>query len=351
MNTGFEFETSEEQTEDNENSTYWTRDEIIKHLDDNPRPDEEICEQSGFYDERIKMMDEILENGVYKRIIRYGSGDVIGKDSAVLYNLNAFLEGQDEPFDSTWLRGKPYLHKLNYDTVLEGLCIGLLTMKRGERSELIVRPKFAYLEMGCPPRVPPNATVLYIVEVIKVFEEGTLAHFETLSFEDRNKIPFEQIFQLCDTERISGNSFFVQKRYKESAFRFRRAIRCLEQLTYKSNDDDKKSKELLLKLYVNIANSYNKLQKPFIAMSNCKRALQIEPNNVKALYQYGLAKMCNGDYDESHRFLKKANDLKPNNKDIMEALHKLDQRMKSDRLIQEQMYRRMGSAFLNSQDK
>jgi FK506-binding protein 6 len=346
VNTGFEFETTDEKTDENENSTYWTREELMKHLENNPRPDEDICgEESGNYDERILKMEELVKDGVYKRIIKPGFGDVITEDSAVLYNLNAFLEGQDEPFDSTWLRGKPYLHKLNYDTVLEGLCRGLLTMRRGERCELIVRPKYAYLEMGCPPRVPPNATVLYIVEVIKIFEEGTLAHFETLSFEERDKVSFQQILKLCDSERISGNSFYVQKKFKESAFRFRRAIRCLEQLTYKSVEDEKASKALLLKLYVNIANTYNKIQKPLSAMTNCKEALKIDSNNVKALYQYGLAKMINGDYEASQRLLKQANGLKPNDKYIMTALTKLDQRMTSDNLVLEQMYRSMGSVF------
>ena len=314
-------------------------------MENNPKPDEDICGESGIYDERIKYMEEVFDNKVFKRVIREGTGDVITVDSAVLYNLNAYLEGQDEPFDSTWLRGRPNLHKLSYDTVLPGLCKGLLTMRRGERSEIMVRPELAYLEMGCPPRVPPNSTILYIVEVIKVFEEGSLAHFETLDFEERDRYPFQEILKLCDTERVSGNSYFKAERYREAAFRYRRAIRVLEQMTYKTNEDENQSKDVLVKLYCNIANTYNKFGKPFNAMSNCNKALAIDPNSHKALYQYGLAKMVNADFEESKKYLTRALALKPKSQEIVSALQRLDQRWNGERKLEENLYRKMGSLF------
>ena len=317
----------------------------MAHLSSNPKPDDNLCPDSVIYDERVKYMDVIIKDGVYKKTVKEGAGDPITENSAVLYNLNAYLEGQDEPFDSTWLRGRPNLHKLSYDTILPGICQGLLTMRRGERSEFIIRPEYAYLEMGCPPRVPPNATILYIIEVMKVFEEGSLAHFETLDPEERDKWDLPEILKLCDEERISGNSYFKVERYREAAFRYRRAIRNLEQLMYRSSEEENRAKQLLLKLYCNIANTYNKFSKPYNAMSNCKKALFIEPKCHKALYQYGLAKMMNGDYEQAKKYLCQARDLKPNSHEVIDALTRLDKRMNGDAILEKSLYAKMGSLF------
>ena len=42
--------------------------------------------------------------------------------------------------------------------VIRGLDVALATMRKGEISKYIFSPEYAYKEMGCPPRIPPNAT-------------------------------------------------------------------------------------------------------------------------------------------------------------------------------------------------
>ena len=44
------------------------------------------------------------------------------------------------------------------DETLPGLYIGISTMRKGEKSQFLLSPKYGFLEMGCPPRVPPAAT-------------------------------------------------------------------------------------------------------------------------------------------------------------------------------------------------
>ena len=329
-----------------EEDLLWKKEDIEKHLDDNPFPDENIpVEDHESFDSRITIMEELVPNGVYKRILKQGYGPVITENNAVLYNLNAFLEGEIEPFDSTWLRGKPYLHKLNLDRLLEGVYRGLITMKKGERCELIVRPQYAYLEMGCPPRVPENATVLFIIEVMKTFEEGSLAHFETLSWEEKQNVDFNDLHKLCNDERISANSYFTEGRYQESAKRYRRAIRCLEQLSYKTREDDERAKELLLKMYNNIALTFNKIQRPMGAMANCKKALEIDPNCVKTLYIYAYAKYINGDYEAGKQLALKAQKLKPHDNSISSLLSKLDKRMHQDQIEMVNLYKNMAKGI------
>ena len=41
---------------------------------------------------------------------------------------------------------------------LPGFDVALATMRKGEISRFIFSPDYAYREMGCPPRIPPNAS-------------------------------------------------------------------------------------------------------------------------------------------------------------------------------------------------
>ncbi|CAG2180899.1 unnamed protein product, partial [Oppiella nova] len=91
---GFEFETADEVTEGEKDEldarhNYWTREQMMSYLEVSPKPVEDLCEQPDLYDERIKCMEPLVKDGVYKKLVRRGAGDVVTVDSAVLYNLNA----------------------------------------------------------------------------------------------------------------------------------------------------------------------------------------------------------------------------------------------------------------------
>lgn len=299
------------------------------------------------FDEKIVNMEEIEPQGVYKRIINRGSGPVIKPNNAIVYHYTAYLENLDEPFDSSILRGKPHYHRLDQDSMVPGLMIGILTMKKGEKSEIVIYPKYGFGELGVPPRIPGDSSILYIVQIIQVFQEGTLSNFSLMSLEEQEKFSFDEIIKMCNVERISGNTYFKDERYKEASLRYRKAILVLEQYAYKSAEDEKEANELLSKLYPNIANTYIKLKKLRPAMTYSKRALLINPNNIKALYHYGTAKYMNADYDEAKDLLLRAKKLKPTCTAIDSALQKLEHRIKLDSITEHNLYKKMSSLFYN----
>lgn len=67
------------------------------------------------------------------------------------------------------------------DVTLAGLELGLLTMKKGEFSRFLFKPQYAYGNMGCPPRIPADAVVLYEVEVLDFLDSGQVDDFTALS--------------------------------------------------------------------------------------------------------------------------------------------------------------------------
>ena len=45
--------------------------------------------------------------------------------------------------------------------MIAGLDVGISTMKKGELARFIMKPDMAFGKMGCPPRIPPEATGIY----------------------------------------------------------------------------------------------------------------------------------------------------------------------------------------------
>ena len=62
---------------------------------------------------------------------------------------------------------KPYEFQLNTGTVVDGMERGVRSMRTGERARLRCEPRWAYGTKGVGSHIPPNATLLYDVELIE----------------------------------------------------------------------------------------------------------------------------------------------------------------------------------------
>lgn len=70
------------------------------------------------------------------------------------------------PFDSSFKRGVPFTFRLGTGAVIRGWDEAFLTMKKGEKRTLIVPHWLGYGATGRPPTIPPNATLVFEVELI-----------------------------------------------------------------------------------------------------------------------------------------------------------------------------------------
>lgn len=55
--------------------------------------------------------------------------------------------------------------------VIKGWDEGILAMKLGEKAELIVRGDYGYGDMGAPPDIGPNATLVFTVDLLQVNDQ------------------------------------------------------------------------------------------------------------------------------------------------------------------------------------
>jgi len=61
---------------------------------------------------------------------------------------------------------EPFEFQLNTDTVVDGMERGIQSMREGEVARLRCEPRWAYGGAGVGSRIPPNATLLYDVELV-----------------------------------------------------------------------------------------------------------------------------------------------------------------------------------------
>lgn len=90
------------------------------------------------------------------------AGDQISVDYVgVLYETG-------EEFDSSYDAGQPFDFQLGGGQVIPGWDEGLEGMKVGGRRQLTIPPDLAYGRQGQPPTIGPDATLVFVVDLLSV---------------------------------------------------------------------------------------------------------------------------------------------------------------------------------------
>ncbi|HEX6652449.1 MAG TPA: FKBP-type peptidyl-prolyl cis-trans isomerase [Thermoleophilaceae bacterium] len=97
-----------------------------------------------------------------------GKGKAAKKGDTVIVNYVGENFSNGKEFDASWDRGQPFPVTIGRTQVIEGWTRGLVGIKKGGRRMLTIPPELGYGPSGYPPAIPPNETLIFVVDAVSV---------------------------------------------------------------------------------------------------------------------------------------------------------------------------------------
>ena len=103
--------------------------------------------------------------------IKAGSGDTAAAGMQVTVHYTGWLSekgARGRKFDSSKDRGEPFAFPLGQGHVIKGWDQGVAGMQVGGQRTLVIPPQLGYGARGAGGVIPPNATLIFLVELLDV---------------------------------------------------------------------------------------------------------------------------------------------------------------------------------------
>jgi peptidylprolyl isomerase len=110
-------------------------------------------------------------SGLTYLITKKGTGPLLKAGNTVVLNYTGMLT-TGVKFDSSHDRNEPLTFKLGAGQVIKGYDEGLSKLRVGDHAILVIPGKLAYGPKGVPDVIPPDSTLIFVIEVVGVKEES-----------------------------------------------------------------------------------------------------------------------------------------------------------------------------------
>ncbi len=113
------------------------------------------------------MTEQTQPGGLVIEDLEVGTGAVAEKGQTVSVHYTGWLT-DGRKFDSSKDRNDPFQFPLGAGHVIRGWDQGVQGMQEGGRRKLTIPPELGYGARGAGGVIPPNATLVFEVELLKV---------------------------------------------------------------------------------------------------------------------------------------------------------------------------------------
>lgn len=108
-------------------------------------------------------------SGLTYTVTDHGTGAQLKAGDNVIVNYTGLLTS-GQKFDSSLDRSEPFSFPLGAGKVIKGWDEGLQKLRVGDRATFIIPPTLGYGSRGAGGVIPPDATLIFIIEVVGVKE-------------------------------------------------------------------------------------------------------------------------------------------------------------------------------------
>jgi FKBP-type peptidyl-prolyl cis-trans isomerase len=100
--------------------------------------------------------------------LKEGTGATASAGKSVSVHYTGWLASNGKKFDSSVDRGQPFMFQLGAGQVIKGWDEGVSGMKVGGKRQLRIPPELGYGARGAGGVIPPNATLIFDVELLAI---------------------------------------------------------------------------------------------------------------------------------------------------------------------------------------
>lgn len=185
----------------------------------------------------------------------------------------------------------------------------------------------------------------------KEIEEATkererLASLPSVSSRDKTEKPLtkKEKFEAAKKRKNQGNLCFKDGDFEGAVSRYVSAVSLADEV-YDSVTDEEKAelKELKVSSFLNLAMCCLKLNESTKAIDMCKKVLELDPNNVKALFRRAHALRNKKEFESAMKDLAKAQQIEPQNQDVSKAIIQVKKLLDEEKSREKKTYARMFS--------
>ncbi|XP_076056067.1 FK506-binding protein 59kD isoform X2 [Oratosquilla oratoria] len=272
------------------------------------------------------------DGGIIRRNIVKGDGYQTPNDGAIV-DVHLIGRVNGEVVDNREV-SFPLGEGMEYG-IPEGLERALEKFKRNEKSYIRLTPKYAFGSGGSPEKGIPGGVPIEYELHLRNFEKAK----ESWEMDQEEKIDQAKLY------KEKGTMYFKQDKFRLAIKQYKKIVDLLQ---YDSGLDDVKKAEshnVLLAGHLNLSMSFLKLKDNPHAKEYATRAIELDKNNVKALFRRGQALLNMGDADLARQDFLKCHKLDPDNKAVNKQLSLCAAMIREQRTKEKKIYCGMFDKF------